>query len=144
MPSTAAITSGKSVFDRGFEYYTFQIGMAGFNNLSRTMHDPLAILAGWYLTHPRPSSSEIIGLTDITPNPGENLVRLTVKIQRGHYFLAEFLREHVGHHVQQWYLDDEYELYCDNCEENIIVYRASVPDSTMLKRASFSDTQVAM
>ena len=128
------ITTGTSTFEGGFEYYTFQIGIQGLHALTG-VHDALQTLAGWYLSSPRPSASEIVGIVETKPNPLEGLVIVTIKIQRGHYFLTEFYRKHTGHRIHKWDHDDgQIEMYCDNCEEGAMIYNASIPVTKFLSR----------
>lgn len=93
------LTSGTSVMKDGYEYYTFQVAQEGFEGLARAVIEGRAArganptLAGWYTSNFRPDPSDIVAVRSKFI-PEDQMYRLVLKIRRGHFILAQFLRDH--------------------------------------------------
>lgn len=138
MSEQFTVSSGTSVMELGYEYRTFDLSRRAFDFAARKVVEGKLpsinpMLPAWYLTSFRPDQTDFVGVK-VRPSPeSSDHYRVTVKIKRGHYVIAQFMRDHgaeCGGVSEILTEGSSIRMRC-TCEEDfdLSIEKASLPDS---------------
>lgn len=139
---TAHLTSMETRNENGFEIASFLLSTSAVMSIAKKAIEYQEIvggkdilkemLASYYTAPRRPSAAEIADVSiEDTDRPA--LSKITLKIRRGHWELAAFIKEHVNHGLYPedsvFLLDTDkfIHLDCHQCRANLRLDPESLP-----------------